>query len=295
VPMLPSRRLPENRQMSQPPSRQRRHLHHVFAPIVLLVGSSSAVYASQLPALNRVDFSLGGHYASTRTTLGASTPNAGLRGRFNLEDDLGFRQRKAVPRVHLNVLIGDSQGFSFDYFSVNRSRRRVVERAFDYGGNHYDVTANVHGKLDFDSASVAYRWWFGAGSNVFGLGLGGAWYRIRARVGGSLAVDGSNMGEASTATGVHAWAPELQLGWRHAFNNQWRMYADVSGVKKSGGRLYGHIYHANMGLEWYPWGNLGLGAEYGYTQIKLDQRRHAFNDSLDMRLKGPSLFMKLRL
>ena len=197
--------------------------------------------------------------------------------------------------MRLNLLIGASQGFSFDYFSVNRSRGQVLEHAFSHGGSDYAALATIHGKLDFDFGSAAYCWWFGHGHNVFGLGLGGAWYRVRARIGGSAAVNGVPVGEASASTSARAWAPGLQLGWRHAFNDHWRMYADASGVKKNGGRLYGHIYNVGLGMAWYPWPNLGFGAAYDYTRIKLNQHRRDYDDSLHMRLKGPSLFVKLRL
>ncbi len=84
------------------------------------------------------------------------------------------------------------------------------------------------------------------------------------------------------------------MGWRHAFTDQWRMYADGSGVKKNGGRLYGHIYNVDLGLAWFPWRNVGFGAECHYTRIKLNQHRTNYDDSLDRRLNGPSLFVKLR-
>ncbi|MHB1273730.1 MAG: hypothetical protein ACYCZD_13365 [Rhodanobacter sp.] len=86
----------------------------------------------------------------------------------------------------------------------------------------------------------------------------------------------------------------LQLGWRHAFSDRWRMYFDASGVKKNGGRLSGHIYNAALGTEWYPRPNLGLGAEYGYTRIVLHQHRHSYDANLDMKLHGPSVFLRLR-
>jgi outer membrane autotransporter protein len=143
-------------------------------------------------------------------------------------------------------------------------------------------------------SSASYRWWFGNGNDVFGLGLGGAWYRVQASIRGEASVDGASVGEASASTSAHAWAPELQLGWRHAFNDHWRMYADASGVKKNGGRLSGHIYNVDLGVSWYPWKNLGFGAEYGYTRIKLNQHRSNHDEALDMKLHGPSLFVKLR-
>jgi hypothetical protein len=86
----------------------------------------------------------------------------------------------------------------------------------------------------------------------------------------------------------------LQLGWRHLFDDHWRMYLDASGVRKNGGRISGHIYNAALGVEWLPWRNLGFGLEYGYSQIKLHWNRSMYDADLDMTLSGPSAFVKLR-
>jgi len=86
----------------------------------------------------------------------------------------------------------------------------------------------------------------------------------------------------------------LWLGWRHAFNDQWRMYINASGVKKNGGNLNGHIYDAALGLEWFPWKNVGFGAEYAYTKIRLNQEKRAYDLDLDMKLNGPSAYVRFR-
>ena len=101
------------------------------------------------------------------------------------------------------------------------------------------------------------------------------------------------MQEASSDS-ENAWAPMLQLGWRHAFDSNVRMYADLSGVKRNSSRLGGHIYNAALGVEWYTWEHVGFAAEYDYSRIKLAQYRHDYNDHLDMKLNGPSLFMRVR-
>lgn len=260
---------------------------------ISLALASSGALAQKSPALDRVSVWLGGYYANTDTTIGASDKSGQLKGHVNLEDDLGFKDRKKVPRARLDFLIGDSQGFSLDYFSVNRSRSKSLGRDISYGGNDYSASARVSGKLDFDFGSAAYRWWFGEGNDVFGLGLGGAYYRVHAGISGDASLNGESV-HASSTSNDSAWAPMLQLGWRHAFNDQWRMYFDASGVKKNGGNLNGHIYNAALGVEWFPWQNVGFGAEYGYSRIKLNQRKHNYNADLDMKLDGPSLFVRLR-
>jgi hypothetical protein len=263
----------------------------VFASLAL---ASTAGMAQQSPALDRVSVWLGGYYADTDTNIGASDKSGQFKGNVNLERDLGFQNHKTVPRARLDFLVGDSQGFSFDYYSVNKSRTKTLSDSTSYGGNDYAAAATVRGKLDFDFGSAAYRWWFGHENDVFGIGLGGAYYRVRAGISGQASVNGTSMGEASSSSNDSAWAPLLQLGWRHAFNDQWRMYFDASGVKKNGGNLSGHIYNAALGVEYFPWKNVGFGAEYGYTKIRLDQRKHDYNADLDMKLTGPSLFVRLR-
>lgn len=266
--------------------------HLLIAPLVLV---SSASFADVSPALDRFDLSLGGYYANTDTAIGAGARSgqSSAKGDVNLERDLGFEDHKTVPRVKLDFLIGDHQGFSFDYFSINRSRTKTLGDDISYGGNDYNASASVRGKLDFDFGSAAYRWWFGSGNDVFGLGIGAAYYRVRAGISGIATLDGESS-QASTSYSETAGAPLLQLGWRHAFNDNLRVYFDASGVKKNGGDLYGHIYNAALGLEWYPWKNLGFGAEYAYTRIKLDDEQSDYNANLDLKLHGPSAFVKFR-
>lgn len=278
--------------MMHPRPRPRRTRR--LAIFTVLALASSAGFAQQSPALDRVSIWLGGYDAHVDTTIGASDPSGQYSGDFNLEKDLGFSDRRGVPRARLDFLIGDRQGFSLDYHSVNRTRTKSLARSISYAGNDYNAAATVRGKLNFDFGSAAYRWWFGQDNDVFGLGLGAAYYRVHAAISGEASVNGTPVGQASSSTSDGAWAPMLQLGWRHAFNEQWRMYVDAAGVKKNGGRLNGHVVNAALGVEWFPWKNVGLGAEYGYSRVVLHQRKHNYNANLDMKLDGPSLFVRFR-
>ncbi|MEO7068814.1 MAG: autotransporter outer membrane beta-barrel domain-containing protein [Rhodanobacter sp.] len=258
-----------------------------------LAMASQAAFAVQSPALDRVSLWVGGYYPTMDTVISASDKNHLASGHVDLENDLGFRRHKITPRVRLDFLVGEHQGFALDYYNVRRTRTKSLSRDVSYGGNDYRASASVSGKLDFDFGSVAYRWWLGSGNDVFGVGLGGAYYGVHAGIRGTASVNDEHA-EASTSTSETAWAPLLQLGWRHAFNNNVRIYADVSGVKKNGGRLSGHIYNTALGVEWFPWENVGVGAEYDYTKIKLAQHKKTYNANLDMKLKGPSLFVRFR-
>jgi hypothetical protein len=250
------------------------------------------------PALDRISLWLGGYYADTSTTIGAGLNRVNVNGSLNLQRDLGFPSHQVVPRVRFDFLLGDSQGFSFDYYQIDQSRSKTLGTSVGFDGNVYNASASVTGRVNFDFGSASYKWWFGHENDVFGVGLGAAYYRVHAGIEGDASLSGGVVGQASAYTSAYttesAWAPDLQLGWRHAFTNDLRMYFNASGVKKNGSHLGGHIYDAALGLEWFPLHNIGVGAEYDYTRIKIDQHHNFYNDDLAMRLNGPSVFLRLR-
>jgi hypothetical protein len=85
----------------------------------------------------------------------------------------------------------------------------------------------------------------------------------------------------------------LELGYRHAFSPDLRFVADVSGVKKNGGRLNGHIYSGTAGVEWFFTKNVGLVADYGIQKIQLSRDGDRRAD-LNVKLTGPSAYIKVR-
>jgi hypothetical protein len=250
------------------------------------------------PALDRFSLWLGAYEPDTNTTVSAGLNDPAVKGKLDLQHDLGFPSHQTVPRARLDFLLGESQGFSFDYYRIDQSRTRTLDKAVGFDGNTFGAMASVTGRVNFDFGSAAYKWWFGHGSDVFGIGVGAAYYRVHAGISGQATVYGPFIGKASayasTATTQSAWAPELQLGWRHAFSNNLRMYINASGVKKNGNHLGGHIYDAALGLEWFPWRNLGFGAEYDYTRIHIHQGHRTYNDDIAMRMDGPSVYLRVR-
>lgn len=250
--------------------------------------------AQHSPALDRLSVLLGSYYSDNGTIVHSQTPDGSLTGTLDVEKDLGFRPRAWSPRGRVDVLIGDTQGLTFDYYRYRRQHSALLQHTFTYEGATYDAQALLHGALNFDFGSAAYRWWLGRGNDVVGLGLGAGYYKIDATLSGDATVAGMS-GHAETSTTADAWAPLLQLGWRHAFGEHWRLYLDASGVKKNGGPLYGHVYNTSLGMQWFPTRRFGLSLEYDVNRIRLFQRRDAYANRLDLKLDGPSLFATFRL
>lgn len=258
----------------------------VFASIAL---ASTAAVADPSPALDRVSLWLGGYYTNTDVTIDAQSHQAGVSsGRVDLAQG-----HETIGRARLDVLFWDTQGLTFDYYSLGHTSTQNLTHAFDYADIPFELNTTVTGKLDFAAASLAYHWWFGSGNDVFGVGLGATHYRAKLGVSGTATL-AELEAHVSAEWEQSAVAPLLTLAWKHAFSDNLRSYVNVSGVKKNGGKLSGHIYDARVGVEWFPWQNVGLGAEYGAARVKLNRVTSSYGTDLDINLDGPAVFARFR-
>lgn len=271
------------------PCHQRKAL--VLASLIFFAGTASA---DPSVALDRLSVAAGAFNAKPTIQAGVNTSNGYLA---TPDEKLGHT---TLPRVKADILLGDSQGLSLDYFHYDKSHDASLSGTSMENGQQIAGTATADAKLQLDLAQVAYKWWLGKGNDVFGIGVGAGYYRAK--------IDGDATGTVRTTTaGVtttrpfsgsgaaseSAFAPLLELGWRHAFTPDLRVFADVSGIKKNGGNLHGHIYSGALGVEWFFLKNVGLVADYGIQKIQLghDGDRRA---DLKVRLTGPSAFVKVR-
>ena len=263
---------------------------HAIALAVLSGIATQAVHADDgAQALDRVSLWLGGYYPDTTFDIRAQA-NAAPDLNGHLRVDGG---RETVGRARLDFLVFDSQGFTLDYYTLDRTRSQHLAHDFDYDGTSFQVDTDLQAQVKFSAGSAAWHWWFGSDADVFGIGLGAAYYKVELGLDGSADMNGQSTA-ASARWSDDAVAPLLTLGFKHAFSDSLRVYATASGVRKNGGALDGHIVDGRVGVEWFPWHNVGLGAEYGSTRIYLKRHAQQYDANLDIDLDGPALFARLR-
>lgn len=275
--------------------KSRNTVRYLPALMLAAIAVAPAAQADKPMALDRIYFSAGAYQADSDADARINGANGLIGSDVNFEDDFGLTKDRVVGRARFGFLVGDSQGIEVDGYRFHRDANRTLNRTINYDGSTFDIDANVRGELDLDFASVAWRWWIPAGDNdVWGVGLGGAYYRAAGKLSGDATLNDNETQYVTLSDSASAWAPLLELGWRHAFSENARLYADISGVYKSNGSISGHIYNASLGFEYYPWRNLGFGVEYGAQRIKIEADKSSFDGELNVRLSGPSLFLKAR-
>ena len=257
-----------------------------FALLCALASMAGAASADPSPALDRFSVSAGAFYADPKLGISADTNY----GRIDAPDHNA--DHATLPRVKAELLFGDSHGLSFDYYRYDKSYDPSLSADTVINGQTVSGTASLDGKVKLDLAQLAYKWWIGSGNDVVGLGLGAAYYS--AKLSGTATA--SALGQTVSGTdsvSESAYAPLVELGYRHAFTPNLRLVADASGVKKNGGRINGHIYNGSVGVEWFMAKNVGLVADYSISKIRLN-RDGDKTANLDIRLTGPSAFLKVR-
>ncbi|GGI15914.1 MAG: hypothetical protein REI95_10915 [Oxalicibacterium faecigallinarum] len=268
-----------------------RKLTKVASVLGLCMSASIPAFADPSPALDRISISAGAFRAEPTFKAGVITPYGSIDTPDRTNSDV------TIPRLRADILLFDSQGISFDYYRYDRSYSESVGAGSVIDGNPVTGSATFDSKFKLDMARLSYKWWLGSGNSVFGIGLGGAYYRadLTGTISGSATAGGVTYdGSSSDRYTDDAVAPLIELGWRHAFTPNVRMYLEAGGVKKNGGNLQGHIYNGNVGLEWFPWKNIGLVADYGVHRVKLERSSANSDAELNIRFRGPSLFVKAR-
>jgi hypothetical protein len=243
-------------------------------------------WADSPPALDRASISVGVLRAdpSLNVNLGTAYGSLGT-------GDVGLGTQ-TLPRIKANLMIFDSQGLSMDFYQYKNSYSGSIGNTTSVNNTPVVTSVNGHIGLQLDFGKLAYKWWMGSGNTVFGLGAGAGYYKLDLSANASASLNQSTVathGEYRDS----AVAPLLELGLRHAFSPDLRAFADVSGMKKSGGRLNGEIYNAAVGVEWFPVKNVGVVLDYGMTQINLN-RLDTVDTNLKFKIHGPSTYVKVR-
>ena len=243
--------------------------------------------------LDRVSLSLGGFYPTVDARVQASSPDIDGTD-VNFQRDLGLGKRQTLPNFRLDFLVFDNQGFSFGGYEYSRHAAASLVRDIQFDGNQYDTSAFVQARLRLQTFNGTWHWWFSpTATDVLGVGLGAAYYDLRGSIEGSVTVNGDNASARGEAD-ASAIAPLLTLGWRHAFSDSLRLYADFSGVRKPSGAVTGHLINGNLGIEYFPWRNAGFALEYNANNLDLKADKQSWEGRARIHFHGPAAFVRMR-
>jgi len=261
--------------------------------LAALCAVAPAAFADVPAPLDRVSLSFGDFYPTVETRVSANGP--GITGSdVNFQRDLGLAEHRSLPAFRLDLLVFEHQGFSFGGYTYSKSAGATLNRDIVFDGDEFRVDAFVHAKLTLRTYDAAWRWWFVPDdADVVGIGLGAVYYDLRGSIDGALSINGGSVSARGSAEG-NAVAPLATLGWRHAFSERLRGYANFSGVRKPSGTLTGHLLNGSLGLEYAPWRNVAFALEYSANNLDLKAEKASWEGRARIHFYGPAAFVRLR-
>lgn len=274
----------------------RSNIPAALAVGVALLGGTQGAQAQNNNVLDRFSISIGAYHADPKARAVIGDQESTLSSGYVRFDE------KTLPRVAVEALIGDSHSISFEAYRYrNNYSRQFVG---DYSGDGGSASANVAlgMKMTLDVARLGYRYWFGSDNTKIGVGAGVAYYRIETELaasgGGAANLTGlgfvSGSGSYRRSDSAEALAPMAEIGVRHAFSPDFRVFVNASGIgRESTSGIRGVIYNTSAGIEIFPTRNLGLTVGYAISDVDLKRDRDGLQ-RVRVKFQGPTAALRMR-
>ena len=240
------------------------------------------------PAL-RDKFYLGaGVYLSdARTELQLNSTRLGVGTNIDFERALGFEESKGVPSFFGRWRVGERWRVEAEYFELNRTGERGIEREIRWGDAVYPVNANVSSRFDFYDLRLSAGYsFFKTKDKELGAGVGVHVARYR------VALTGTVLGNvvADEAEEATAPLPVVSLYGQFALTDRWAVGARFDRFKLRYDKYEGSLSSLNTDLLYQPFKHVGFGAGYRLLQIHgvvNDSHRLEFRQTF----QGPILYL----
>ena len=226
--------------------------------------------------------------------IGAYSPKVETTARFDsalgpgtsisFEDDLGLDDRKTQVAVLGKLRLGDRWRIEGEYFALNRSGTRSINRTINWGGNTYPIGIVVNSEFDSDIYRLSGGYSFiktneaelgvslGLHVTDFNISLSGA--NVAARTGDALAP-----------------LPTIGFYGSYAFTPRWLLSGRVDFFSLKYNDYDGSLINLTGGLDYRFTRNFGIGLGYRYVDYDLDVTKSSFAGTVQYQFSGPVLYL----
>ena len=181
----------------------------------------------------------------------------------------------------------DRHSFRAAWFDHDRSTRRTLSEDVDYGNAVYPVGATLDGRLAVRVFEFDWTYWaWLSRRNAFGPVLGIVRIGVDTSLAGVIDVEDIGHVELEAKAGESLVAPKAGLSYVHAFDEHWRVTADVGTFERSFGAGDARIWDASIGLEWNPYEHWGLALRHARTRIDADVSRDGYAGNAEVGFGG---------
>jgi hypothetical protein len=256
--------------------------------MAMLAGAGQAQAEGPLnPALrDRFFFGIGAYFPNTTTQAQLDSNTLGVGVNVDFERALGMDDSRTVPSAFGRWRLGERWRIEAEYFQINRSSTRVIDREIRWGDRVFPINAEVSSSFDFYDLRVS------AGYSIFkrpdkeiGVGLG-------------VHVAAYDASLSATAVGtqqedVLAPLPVISVYGQFALTERWAVGGRLDRFSLEYDDYDGHLTSLGLDLTYQPFKHVGFGIGYRDLFIRMtatgDRRTLHFRQSFE----GPLVFMNV--
>lgn len=238
------------------------------------------------PALTDRFYIGAGVFFPKTATSAQLTSRTGVGASVEFEDSLGMRSSDTVPAGFARMRFGERWRVEAEYFQLNRSGERVIDRDIQWGENVYPVNASVRSKFDFSDLRVSAGYaFFRTPDKELGAGFG-------------LHVAAYDVGLSANAIGeeqqdVTAPLPVLSLYGQFALTERWAVSARLDRFSLSYENYDGSLTALGVDLVYQPFRHVGFGLGYRSLFIALEAEKSGRTLKVDQSFQGPLVYMNV--
>ena len=219
-----------------------------------------------------------------KTTAHLDSTTFGTGTSISFEDDLGLDDRKTNVSILGKLRLGDRWRIEGEYFALDRSGSRTINRTINWGGDVYPVGITVSSEFDSDIYRVSGGYSFIKNPQAeFGVALGLHITDFTA----SLA--GANI--AKRTGDALAPLPTIGLYGSYAFTPRWLLSGRVDFFSFNYNDYDGSLVNLTAAVDYRFTRNFGVGVGYRYVDYDLEVTKSSFSGGVKYEFSGPVVYL----
>jgi hypothetical protein len=257
----------------------------VFPVLLVAAAGAQAQEMPNHPALkDRFYFGAGAFFPSTSTQAQLQSKSTGVGATVDFEQSLDLERSKTVPTFFGRWRIGERWRIDAEFFQLNRTGERSLDREITWGDQSFPVNARVETVFNFYDLRVSGGYSFFRTTDKelgVGLGLHMASYDV-SLTSNSTGTDGED---------VLAPLPVISLYGQFALTDRWAVGARVDRFSLSYDKYDGSLTSLAFDLTYQPFRHFGIGVGYRGLFIKMAVDGERATLRMRQTFEGPLVYM----
>lgn len=205
------------------------------------------------------------------------------------EDDLALDDQQYLVLGELTLLPGDRHLIRLSGLTTRRSAQTVLERRIVFDDQTYNINERIDSELNLTLFGLTYGYRFIASERAeltasFGIQV--------AEVEANAVVRSRVVRDAESGV---APLPLIGLEGRYDFGDHWSVEARIQYLTANIEDVDGSIMDARAAIAWRTNPHLVFGLGYRSFAIEIDSQNESTPGLVDMKISGPTLFIRASL